>query len=137
MTRILIVDDEPINHQLVARALESLDLQLEFASNGNEGIAQAHTFKPDAIITDVMMPDISGYELTRILRREPDFAGIPILILTAQAGLEDKLKAFESGADDHLTKPFEGAELMARISALLRRGEPHALLAKLLSRKVG
>ncbi|HKG53209.1 MAG TPA: response regulator [Anaerolineales bacterium] len=123
MTRILIVDDEPINHQLVARALESLDLQLEFASNGNEVIAQAHTFKPDAIITDVMMPDISGYELTRILRREPDFAGIPILILTAQAGLEDKLKAFESGADDHLTKPFEGAELMARISALLRRGE--------------
>ena len=61
MTRILIVDDEPINHQLVARALESLDLQLEFASNGNEGIAQAHTFKPDAIITDVMMPGRGGW----------------------------------------------------------------------------
>jgi pilus assembly protein CpaE len=123
MTRILIVDDEPINHQLVARALESLNAQLEYANNGNEGIARARTLKPDAIITDVMMPDISGYELTRILRREPEFAEIPILILTAQSGLEDKLKAFEAGADDHLTKPFEGAELLARLSALLRRAE--------------
>jgi len=123
MTRILIVDDEPINHQLVARALESLDAQLEYAVNGNQGVAQARTLKPDAIITDVMMPDISGYELTRILRREPEFAGTPILILTAQSGLEDKLKAFEAGADDHLTKPFEGAELMVRVSALLRRAK--------------
>ncbi len=123
MTRILVVDDEPINHQLVGRALESLSANLEYANNGNEGIAQARTFKPDAIITDVMMPDISGYELTRILRREPEFAGIPILILTAQSGLEDKLKAFEAGADDHLTKPFEAAELMARVSALIRRAE--------------
>src|ERR1044071_1369624 len=123
MTRILVVDDEPINHQLVARALESLSAQLEFADNGNEGVARARTIKPDAIITDVMMPDISGYELTRILRREPEFAEIPILILTAQSGLEDKLKAFEAGADDHLTKPFEGAELMVRVSALLRRAQ--------------
>jgi pilus assembly protein CpaE len=123
MTRILVVDDEPINHQLVARALEPLNIQLEYADNGNDGISRARTSKPDAIITDVMMPDISGYELTRILRREPEFANTPILILTAQSGLEDKLKAFESGADDHLTKPFEGAELMARLSALLRRAE--------------
>src|SRR6266508_5572562 len=123
MTRILIVDDEPINHQLVARALESLNAQLEYADNGNEGVARARTVKPDAIITDVMMPDISGYELTRILRRESEFAGTPILILTAQSGLQDKLQAFEAGADDHLTKPFEGAELMVRVSALLRRAE--------------
>ena len=123
MTRILIVDDEPINHDLVARALAPLGAQLEFASNGNQGIALARTSKPDAIITDVMMPDISGYELTRILRRESQFAGTPILILTAQAGLQDKLQAFEAGADDHLTKPFEAAELMARIAALLRRAE--------------
>jgi pilus assembly protein CpaE len=121
MTRILIVDDEPINHELVARALEPLNVQLEFAANGNEGISKARTLKPDAIISDVMMPDISGYELTRILRRESQFADVPILILTAQSGLQDKLQAFEAGADDHLTKPFEGAELVARISVLLRR----------------
>lgn len=123
MTRILVVDDEPINHELVGRALESLSAQLEFASNGNEGISKARTFKPDAIISDVMMPDISGYELTRTLRRESQFADIPILILTAQSDLQDKLQAFEAGADDHLTKPFEGAELLARISRLLRRAE--------------
>lgn len=123
MTRILVVDDEPINHELVTRALQPLGVQLEYASNGNEGVAKARTLKPDAIITDVMMPDISGYELTRILRRESDFAGTPILILTAQSGLQDKLQAFETGADDHLTKPFESAELMARVSAMLRRVE--------------
>jgi pilus assembly protein CpaE len=123
MTRILVVDDEPINHELVKRAIESLGAQLEFASNGNEGIAKARTFKPDAIISDVMMPDLSGYDLTRTLRRESQFADIPILILTAQSDLQDKLQAFEAGADDHLTKPFEGAELLARISRLIRRVE--------------
>src|SRR6266498_5725550 len=121
MTRILVVDDEPINHELVGRALEPLGAQLEFASNGNEGITKAHTFEPDAIISDVMMPDISGYEFTRILRRESQFADTPILILTAQSDLQDKLQAFEAGADDHLTRPVEGAELVARISRLLRR----------------
>lgn len=123
MPRILIVDDEPINHQLVARALESLGAQLEFANNGNQGVAKARSTKPDVIITDVMMPDIDGYQLTSILRREPEFAGTPILILTAQSGLQDKLKAFEAGADDHLTKPFEPAELIARVTVLLRRVE--------------
>src|SRR5258705_11767174 len=106
MTRILIVDDEPINHQLVARALEPLGAQLEYADNGNQGVARARTLKPDAIISDVMMPDISGYELTRILRREPEFAGTPILILTAQSGLKVKLKGFEAAPDDHLPKPL-------------------------------
>ncbi len=123
MTRILVVDDEPINHELVSRALEPLGAQLEFAVNGNQGLAKARLLRPDAIITDVMMPDISGYEMTRTLRREPEFAGTPILVLTAQSGLQDKLQAFECGADDHLTKPFEGAELVARLSAILRRSE--------------
>jgi len=123
MTRILIIDDEPINHELVGRALQPLGAQLEFASNGNQGIARARTLRPDAIITDVMMPDISGYDLTRTLRRESEFAGTPILILTAQSDLQDKLQAFEAGADDHLTKPFEGAELLARMASLLRRAE--------------
>jgi pilus assembly protein CpaE len=70
-----------------------------------------------------MMPDIDGYEVTRLLRREPQFAHIPILVLTAQAGLQNKLKSFEAGADDHLTKPFEPEELAARLAAQLRRAE--------------
>jgi pilus assembly protein CpaE len=123
MTRILVIDDEPINHQLVARALAPLQWEIHFADNGKTGIAQARGVKPDIIITDVMMPDANGYEVTRTLRRDPQFAAIPILVLTAQSGLQDKLKSFEAGADDHLTKPFEAAELVGRVQALLRRVE--------------
>ena len=123
MTRILVIDDEPINHQLVAHALVSLQCELHFAENGKSGISQARSLKPDIIITDVMMPDVTGYEVTRILRREPQFAATPILVLTAQSGLQDKLKSFEVGADDHLTKPFEAAELVVRVTSLLRRVE--------------
>lgn len=123
MTRVLVIDDEPINHQLVARVLEALHCELHFSENGKEGVAKARSLKPDLIITDVMMPEIDGYEVTRILRREPQFAATPILVLTAQAGLQDKLKSFEAGADDHLTKPFEAAELLMRVTSLLRRME--------------
>ncbi len=123
MTRILFIDDEAINHQLVERALSPLNCELESAINGKEGLAKARATRPDLIITDVMMPDMDGYEVTRLLRREKQFADIPILILTAQSGLQDKLKAFESGADEHLTKPFEPAELVARVTAFLRRLE--------------
>ncbi len=123
MPRILVIDDEPINHQLVARALAPLQWEIHFADNGKTGIAQARGVKPDIIITDVMMPDINGYEVTRTLRRDPQFAATPILVLTAQSGLQDKLKSFEAGADDHLTKPFDAAELAGRATALLRRVE--------------
>src|SRR5688572_31901457 len=71
MTRVLIIDDEPINHQLVARALQSLHHELYFADNGQDGVTKARNLVPDIIITDVMMPGINGYEVTRILRREP------------------------------------------------------------------
>jgi pilus assembly protein CpaE len=123
MTRILFIDDDSINHQLVAKALQPLGHQISFAENGTSGLGQARTTKPDLIITDVIMPDINGYEVTRQLRRDPQFAATPVLVLTAQSGLQDKLQAFESGADDYLSKPFEPAELVARVSALLRRVE--------------
>jgi len=123
MTRILVIDDEPLNQQLVARALVTLKWEMHFAEDGKSGISQARSLKPDIIITDVMMPDVDGYELTRILRREPQFAATPILVLTTQADLQDKLKSFEVGADDHLTKPFDPAELVVRVTSLLRRME--------------
>jgi pilus assembly protein CpaE len=123
MTRVLFIDDEPINHQLVTHALEPLQCELHYAENGKDGLTKARNIKPDVIITDVMMPEINGYEFTRLLRRESQFSSIPILVLTAQSGLQDKLKSFEAGADDHLTKPFEAAELVARVTSLLRRAE--------------
>jgi pilus assembly protein CpaE len=123
MTRVLVIDDEPLNFPLVARALEPLHCEIVSAENGKSGLSTAHSLKPDVIITDVMMPDISGYEVTRLLRREPEFASMPIIVLTAQSGLQDKIKSFEAGADDHLTKPFDAAELEVRVTSLLRRLE--------------
>jgi pilus assembly protein CpaE len=129
MTRILVIDDEPVYHEMIRHALEADKYQLDFASSGNEGVQKAKIHKPDLVITDVMMPDIDGYELTRLLRRDPQFAHIPILVLTAQTGLQNKLKSFEAGADDHLTKPFEPEELAARLAALLRRAETSPITA--------
>ncbi len=123
MTRILVIDDEPVYHEMITHAVEANKYQLDFASSGSEGLQKAKSHKPDVIITDVMMPDIDGYEVTRLLRRDPQFAHIPILVLTAQTGLQNKLKSFEAVADDHLTKPFEPEELSARLVALLRRAE--------------
>ncbi|HUH97979.1 MAG TPA: response regulator [Anaerolineales bacterium] len=123
MVRVLVIDDEPLNHRLVAHALEPLQCAVHSANDGPSGISLAHSLKPDLIITDVIMPGVNGYEVTRTLRRDPEFAQTPILVLTAQSGLQDKIKSFEAGADDHLIKPFEAAELAARVTALLRRAE--------------
>ena len=123
MPRILVIDDEPIYHKMVASALEHENYQLDFALSANEGLQKAQVTRPDLIITDVMMPDMNGYEVTRLLRRDPQFARIPILVLTAQAALQNKLSSFEAGADDYLSKPFEPAELVMRLAALLRRAE--------------
>jgi pilus assembly protein CpaE len=121
MTQILVIDDEAIFHNMVSHALEGLNYKISFAENGITGLTMAEALKPDMIITDVMMPDITGYEVTRRLRRDPLFAKTPILVMTAKSDLQDKLKSFESGADDHLTKPFEPAELAARVHSLLKR----------------
>ena len=123
MTKILAIDDEKIYLNLIIHALSEQDYQIETASSGSEGIQKARDFTPDLIITDVMMPKMSGYEVTRLLRKEEAFAHTPILMLTAQVDMKAKLEAFESGADDYLTKPFAPEELAARIIALLRRAE--------------
>jgi pilus assembly protein CpaE len=120
---VLIIDDEVVFHSLISKSLEGFDFNISYAENGNSGLSQARAIKPELIICDVMMPDITGYEVVRSLRREPEFAHTPILMLTAQSGLQDKLKAFEAGADEYITKPFEPAELVARIAVLLRRAE--------------
>jgi pilus assembly protein CpaE len=123
MPRILVVDDEAMFRSLIAHDLEPMGYQVETVANGMEGLKAARERQPDLIITDVMMPEMSGYELTQRLRREPRFAQTPILVLTSQAELQDKLKSFEAGADDHMTKPFELPELQARLGVLLRRVE--------------
>ena len=127
MVQILIIDDEVIFHTLVTRSLEGFNYVFSTAENGIEGLNKARSIKPNLIICDVNMPGITGYEVVRTLRRESEFARTPILMLTSQAGLQDKLNAFEAGVDEFLTKPFEPAELAARVSVLLRSAEVETL----------
>ncbi len=134
MNQILVIDDEPLFHRMIEYALEPLGCSIEKAPDGFVGLQKAHATQPDVIICDVMMPGITGYEVTRRLRREAAFAQTPILILTSEAEIQDKLNAFEVGADDHVAKPFDPAELAARVGVLLRRSE--ALKATQLNRQL-
>ncbi len=133
MTKILIIDDEPIYHKLTRRVLEPLGYELAHAQNGLEGIEITKQFLPDVIVSDLMMPDMDGYEVVSQLRRAKDFAHIPILILTANTDLEDKLAAFEKGADDYLSKPFNPDEFQARVRVLVQRGKMAQAARSLIS----
>ncbi len=123
MKRLLIIDDEKLYHKMVIHAVQSMDLEVETADDGETGLAAAKRNPPDVIICDVKMPRLSGNEVIQRLRRDPRFAQVPVLILTAKSELSDKLEAFEYGADDYMSKPFEPTELVARLTVLLRRSE--------------
>jgi len=123
MRRVLIAEDEKINQSMLLRAIRPLGLEAQVVEDGESALKAAIQNPPTLIISDVVMPGMNGYELVRRLRRLAAFAATPIIILTAQSELADKLEAFEAGADDFMTKPFEPAELIARISVLLRRSE--------------
>jgi len=123
MPRILAIDDEPIYHKMIEHALKPLGYEVDFALEGMQGLNAASAIEPDVIITDVMMPGMNGYEVVRRLRKNPRFMYLPVLVLTSKAELGDKLAAFESGADDYMSKPFEPEELTARLGVLLKRAE--------------
>ncbi|NMC52957.1 MAG: response regulator [Chloroflexi bacterium] len=123
MARILVIDDEPIYHQMIDHALRPLGYEVYFALDGMQGLNAASALEPDVVITDVMMPGMSGYEVARQLRKNPRFTLTPILVLTSRSELGDKLSAFESGSDDYMSKPFDPEELVARMHVLLRRAD--------------
>ena len=123
MARILVIDDDRIIRTIVEKSLTSLGYEVVAAADGLEGLRLVKAEKPDAVVTDKMMPGLDGFEVTRRLRREPGFAHLPILVLTSESELEDRVGAFEAGADDYLSKPFEAAELAARLTTLLRKAE--------------
>jgi DNA-binding response OmpR family regulator len=118
--RILLVEDEKKLAELIARALKEERYAVDTASDGQSGWQLADTYDYDFIILDLMLPVLSGTEVLRRIRRKNQ--EVPILILTARDATEEKVKNFEAGADDYLTKPFTFAELLVRIKALLRRG---------------
>ena len=118
MPKIMIVDDDPNIRELIRALLKNGGFDACEAKDGRDAL-QRMSENPDMAVIDLMMPNMDGYELCRKLRQY--YENLPVLMLTAKAELPSKVKGFEAGADDYLTKPFEGDELLLRVKALLRR----------------
>jgi DNA-binding response OmpR family regulator len=118
--KILIVDDEDINLDFFDLMLGKLGFQVELARNGKEALEQVARFHPDLIMLDNIMPKMSGWEVTKILKSDPKFREIPIIMLSSMDGVKDKVESFEMGVDDYITKPFNFSEVLARMRAALR-----------------
>ena len=95
--------------------------------NGNDGLRELKKFQPDLLLLDWMLPDLSGIEICKNIRKDNSFKNLPVIMLTAKGEEEDKIKGLDSGVDDYLTKPFSFNELMARIKAVLRRSNPNTV----------
>jgi DNA-binding response OmpR family regulator len=119
MSKIMIVDDDPNIRELVCVLLKNDGFEACEAADGRKALRIMTSENPDLAVIDLMMPNMDGYELCRNLRRY--YENLPVLMLTAKGELPAKIKGFEAGADDYLTKPFEGDELLLRVKALLRR----------------
>jgi len=117
--RILVVDDEPSVRDALDRALRMDGYKVQLAADGQQALDQLAEQAPDAIVLDLLMPEVDGLEVCRRIRAAGD--RIPVLMLTARDGVPDRVKGLDAGADDYLVKPFEIRELEARIRSLIRR----------------
>ena len=117
---VLIVEDEPTLRETLAEALELEGFSVVAAADGRQALSMFRTERPDLVLLDLMLPELSGIEVCRIIRAE---SGVPIVMLTAKDSELDKVVGLELGADDYVTKPFSLRELTARIRALFRRGD--------------
>jgi DNA-binding response OmpR family regulator len=118
MKRILVVDDEARLVNLVATNLELEGYEVAAACNGEDALAAIHSFDPDLIVLDVMMPGTDGLEVLKLLRRTSD---TPVILVTAKTRINDRIHGLDAGADDYLIKPFSIGELLARIRSVFRR----------------
>lgn len=121
---VLVVEDEPHIQQLLAYNLERAGFEVAQAIDGEDALTLVEERLPDLVLLDWMLPSLSGLEVCRQLRRRPATAHLPIIILTARGEEPDRLRGYEIGADDFITKPFSPAELIARVRAVLRRVRP-------------
>ena len=118
---VLVVEDDPDIRELLRFTLERAGLKVVEAESGEDALTVLDGPKPSVAIIDSMLPGINGVELTQCLRKDPLTSAMPLIMLTARGEEADKLKSFDSGIDDYLTKPFSPKELVARVKALIRR----------------
>ena len=122
--QILIVEDEKPIREMIAFGLRRAGFDVLEAEDCKAARARIADKRPDLLLVDWMLPDMSGLELTRSLKRDKDTRDVPVIMLTARADEQDKVSGLEGGADDYVTKPFSPRELLARINAVLRRTLP-------------
>jgi two-component system cell cycle response regulator DivK len=121
MRKILLVEDNEMNRDMLRRRLERRGFDVVLASDGREGILAAKIQSPDLILMDLSLPEIDGWEATRILKATPDVAEIPVLVVTAHATVSDRERALEAGCDDFETKPVIFDHLLKKMEHLLDR----------------
>ena len=131
--KIVIIEDERDLAELLAFNLEKEGFQTSIALDGRTGLERVTAELPDLVILDLMLPEMNGTEVCKLLRKQPSTIGIPIIMLTAKGEEIDRVVGFEVGADDYLVKPFSARELMLRISAILRRTSPERSDGKIIS----
>jgi two-component system phosphate regulon response regulator PhoB len=123
-TRVLLIEDDENITELVRYNIERAGYDFDCVADGEEGLYKASEEQPDVILLDWMLPNVSGLEICRQLRRKPETANVPIIMLTARADEPDRIRGLETGADDYIVKPFSPKELIVRIQAVLRRVRP-------------
>ena len=123
-TKALIVEDEESISTLLDYNLTREEFETKIAVDGEDALLKLQEFQPDIVILDWMLPKVSGIEVCRRIRQNPDTRNLPIIMLTARSEESDRIRGLDTGADDYLTKPFSTAELVARVKAVLRRIRP-------------
>ncbi len=126
MPKILLVEDNEMNRDMLSRRLEKRGYALTIAIDGGQGVALAQSTLPDLILMDMSLPGLDGWEATKQLKANPATAGIPVIALTAHAMDSDRQKAIGAGCDDFDTKPVELARLLGKIEELLKKFPPKA-----------
>jgi DNA-binding response OmpR family regulator len=121
--RVLLIDDEPFYFKLISPILNKAGYELEYAKTGRKGLEIIPHYNPDMVIVDLRLPNMDGFQIIQRLRHDPNFSHIPVIFITAETNQDEKLKAFELGADDYFVKPFQPEELVARLDTLARRGQ--------------
>lgn len=129
-SKVLIIDDSKSARELLQGILQGENYDLEFASNGTEGLEKARTSPPDLILLDIIMPGMDGYEVCNQLRQDPELKEVPVLFLSSLEDRQSRLKGIEAGADDFLTKPYDVVEMLLRVSTITRLNRYRRILSE-------